>query len=202
MRRIERLVGLVSAGMLAWGAAAALAQEGMPKLTPEQQKACELASTVGDEHKLLDAMVGDWTTTCKFQMTPDSPWMESAGTCSNKWILDGRFVQCEMRGEMMGQPHVGISTVGYDGLKGKYVNTWMDNHCTSITMGEGTYDPSTKTFTFHTEFVDPMNPKAPTKVRYTITVKDKDTHVFEWYQTTDGKEAKSMEITYKRKGAA
>ena len=187
-------------GMLALSTAA-VAQEGLPGLTPEQQAAMEKLCSVGDEHKLLEYMIGEWTTTCKMQMDPKAPPIESTGTSTSKWILDGRFVQSEHRGEFMGKPHVGIATTGYDNAKGKYVGTWMDNSCTGITMSEGTYDPSTKTFTYNTEVFCPIA-NGKVKVRYVITVKDKDTHTFEWFETRDGKETKSMEITYKRKGAA
>jgi hypothetical protein len=174
---------------------------GMPEMTPEQQAAMEKAMTPGPNHKLLEYMVGEWTTKCKMRMDEKAPWMDSDGTCSAKWILDGRFVQSEHKGTMMGQPHVGIATTGYDNMKEKFVGTWMDNCCTALTFSEGSYDPSTKTFTWNTQMECPIE-KGPVKIRYTTRVIDKDNHVFEWYETRGGKESKTMEITYKRKSAA
>jgi hypothetical protein len=174
---------------------------GMPEMTPEQQAAMAKAMTPDANHKLLDPLVGEWTTKCKIRMDEKAPWTESDGTCSSKWILDGRFVQSEHKGEMMGQPHTGIGTTGYDTMKEKFVSTWISNCCTSLTIATGSYNPSTKTFTWNTEMDCPIE-KGPVKVRFTVKVTDKDNHVFEWYETRGGKEAKTMEITYKRKSAA
>jgi len=57
----------------------------------------------------------------------------------------------------------------------------------------------TKTFTVYSARDDMMAPGKKVKVREVIRVLDKDKHVFEWFETRDGKESKTMEITYTRK---
>lgn len=206
---MRRNLWIVTAICTAALGGAAFAQQGDKAQTPEmpaEQKAMMEAMakmcTIGDQHKQLEAFVGEWTTTCKMRFTGEAPWEESAGTCTAKMVLDGRFLHMEHKGTMMGQPHVGISTTGYDTMKGKFVSTWMDNMCTGITMSEGTYDPSTKAYTYHTQMPCPMKEGDTIKVRYVIKMDGKDKFTFEWFETQDGKEVNTMIISYVRKGAA
>ena len=70
----------------------------------------------GEPHKQLASLAGSWTTKTKSWMEPDKPPMETTGTCEDKVLLDGRFLQQECTGEMMGQPYNGIGVHGYDNL--------------------------------------------------------------------------------------
>ena len=92
----------------------------------------------------------------------------------------------------------GKSLSGYDNLKKKYVGTWIENMGTSITFVEGTYAAGTKTFTFSGQYDDPVT-GGKIAFRFTENVAEKDRIVFEWYETREGKETKSMEIVYTRK---
>ena len=58
--------------------------------------------TPGAPHKVLASMVGSWSTKIKSWMEPDKPPMESTGTCEQKMLLGGRFLQQEFTGDMMG----------------------------------------------------------------------------------------------------
>src|SRR5262245_31300742 len=76
-------------------ATAALAQEpptGAPETTPEMKarsEATQRAPASGEPHKVLEYMIGDWTTACKMRWPEKEPWMDCKGTASSKWILDG-----------------------------------------------------------------------------------------------------------------
>ena len=80
-------------------------------------------------------------------MEPSKPPMESTGTAEMKMLLDGRFLQQEFTGDMMGQPFSGIGTDGYDNLRKKYVTTWIDTMGTGIFFMEGTASADGKTIT-------------------------------------------------------
>ena len=189
--------------LLALPAAYVLAQDkGKPAQDPKTEAmmaAYKKAGAVTENHRILDAFTGEWTTTSKMWMDPAAPAMESTGTASAKPIFDGRFVQAEHRGIMMGENYVGIATTGYDNLKQKYVSTYIENGATAITFAEGTYDRGTKTFTFSGQMDDPQG-GAKIPFRFTERLVDKDKIAFEWYETREGKEAKGMELTYTRKG--
>ena len=120
-------------------------------------------------------------------------------------MMDGRFYVLDVSGKMeMPGPDgkkkemtfKGMSLEGYDNVKKKFINTWIDNMGTGIMMSEGSYDPATKTFTYTGE-VEAI-PGMKQKIREVIKVTDKEHHLLEWYEDRGGKEAKTMEIAYTR----
>lgn len=70
----------------------------------------------GEPHKLFASLSGSWKTKTKSWMEPDKPPMESTGSAEMKMLLDGRFLQQEFTGEMMGQPFSGVGIDAYDNL--------------------------------------------------------------------------------------
>jgi hypothetical protein len=155
-------------------------------------------ATPGEPHKQLASMEGSWTTKTKSWMEPNKPPMESNGSCEQKMLLDGRFLQQECTGEMMGQPFTGIGVTGYDNHTKKYVSTWMDSMGTGIYFMEGTASADGKTITQKGRYDDPT--EGPMELRGVTKIVDDNTEVFEMYGTgKDGKEMKMMEITYTRK---
>jgi len=149
-------------------------------------------------HKVLASMAGSWNTKTKFWTEPNKPPMESTGVCQQEMILDGRFLQQEFTGEMMGRAFTGIGITGYDNHTKKYVSTWMDSMGTAILFFEGTARANGKIITQQSRYDDPI--KGPTKWRSVTKIVDDNTHLFEMYETDKrGKEVKMMEITYTRK---
>jgi hypothetical protein len=173
-------------------------EAGGPPDMAERMALYEKLGAVTENHRVLEALVGEWTTTSKMFMDPASPPEESSGTCSSTLLFDGRFVQGNHHGEFMGKPFHGIGTTGYDNAKQKYVGTWMDSMSTGIMTAEGTYDAAKKTFTFTGAMADPMT-GGETSFRYTYNISNRDRIVFEWFETHEGKEMKSMELVYTRK---
>jgi len=154
--------------------------------------------TPGAPHKMLASMAGSWDTKIKSWMEPNKPPMESKGTCEQKMILGGRFLQQEFTGDMMGSTFIGIGVTGYDNHTKKYVSTWMDSMGTAILFFEGTASSDGKTITQESHYDDPI--KGPMKWRSVTKIVNDNTHVFEMYGTAKkGKEEKMMEITYTRK---
>jgi hypothetical protein len=155
-------------------------------------------ATPGAPHKVLASMEGSWNAKTKFWMEPNKPPTESTGTCQQKMILGGRFLQQEFTGDMMESPFTGIGVTGYDNHTRKYVSTWMDSMGTAILVFEGTASADGKTITQESRYDDPI--KGPLKWRSVIKIVDDNTHVFEMYETDKrGKEEKMMEITYARR---
>jgi hypothetical protein len=154
--------------------------------------------TPGGPHKVLAGMAGSWSTKSKCWMEPDTPPMESTGTCEQKMLFDGRYLQQEYAGEMMGNPFSGICVIGYDNHTKKYVSTWIDSMSTGIYFFEGAAGPDGKTITQESHYDDPV--KGPMKWRAVTRIVDDDNLVFAMYGTDKkGKEEKMMEMTYTRK---
>jgi len=155
-------------------------------------------ATPGAPHKLLASMAGRWNTKIKSWMEPGRPPLESTGTCEQKMILGGRYLQQEFTGEMMGSPFTGIGVTGYDNHTQKYVSTWIDSMGTAILFFEGTASADGKTITQECRYNDPV--KGPMKWRSVTQIVDDNTQAFEMYGTDkSGREEKMMEITYTRR---
>jgi hypothetical protein len=163
---------------------------------------------LNENHKVLASLAGNWNYTIKFWMNPGSnaPPQESKGTATTKPIMGGRYFVMDVNGtvEMPGADSKmknlrfkGMGIDGYDNVKKKFVASWIDNLGTGIAFSEGIYDPATKIFTYSTE-LEPV-PGMKSQAREVVKIVDKDHHVFEWYETQDGREKKTMEINYTRK---
>ena len=120
------------------------------------------------------------------------------GTAETRLILGGRFLQEDYSNTFANTPFQGHGLTGYDLLKQKYVNVWVDNLGSWLTLSEGSLDPSGKVLTLTGEMPDPQTGKGrPTK---TVTrIESADRHVFEIYDHVDGKDVKIMEVTYTRR---
>src|SRR5260221_2539195 len=141
----------------------------------------------GENHKLLDGAVGNWTYTVKWWMSPDAPPSESAGTSMGRAVMGGRYVITDHTskmqmpgpdGKMMDMEFKGMAVEGYDNAKKKFVSSWIDNMGTGIMSLEGTYDPATETLTYYAEY-EPM-PGMKTKIREVVTRRDNDHHTLEF----------------------
>jgi hypothetical protein len=155
--------------------------------------------TPGAPHQRLASLAGNWITrTTPLLMDPGSPPMESKGTCKQKMILDGRFLQQEYTGDMMGSPFKGINLLGYDNYTKKYVSIWIDSMSTAIYYFEGTASRNGKTITQVSSYNDPA--RGPLTWRSVSRIVDDNTMLYEMVQTPKGgKEEKMMEMTLTRK---
>jgi hypothetical protein len=152
----------------------------------------------GEPHKLFASLAGSWATTTKEWMEPGKPPTESTGTAEMKMLLDGRFLQQEITGDMMGQPFSGIGINAYDNLRKKYVTTWIDTLATGIFQMEGTASADGKTITLRGSHSEPGGGKMTHRAVWKIV--DSNTQSFDMYGTHQGgKEMKVLEITYARK---
>lgn len=184
------------------------AQPGKPT-AQDMQKMMEEAGKLGPNHALLNGMIGDWNCDCTFWMpgaTGDISETKSKGTATNTWALEKHFVKQDFRGSFAmapgapEMPFTGLGYTGFDNTKQKFVSTWMSTMETGIMNAEGTWDASSKTFTFNAECMDPMTNK-PATITETIKLVDDNTHIFTMSGPgPDGKVAKCLEITYTRKG--
>jgi hypothetical protein len=172
-------------------------QEGQMDTQAAMEIYRKLAQT-GAPHEMLAGMVGSWVTRTRTWMAPDKPPMESTGTCEQKMLLGGRYLQQDYAGDMMGVPFSGIGITGYDNHKQKYVSTWIDSMSTGIFYFEGTAGPDGQSIVQHCRSDDPV--RGPVKWRSVTKIVDDDTHSFEMYLTDKSdKEQKMMEISYSRK---
>ena len=113
-------------------------------------------ATPGAPHKMLANLAGTWITKTRAWMEPDKPPMEGTGTCEQRMLFEGRYLQQEYTGEMTGSPFIGINVLGYDNHTKKYVSTWIDSMSTGIYFFEGTGSADGKTITQESSYDDPV----------------------------------------------
>jgi hypothetical protein len=159
------------------------------------------AGTPGEPHKLFGKLEGSWTTISRSWVAPDRPPVESSGTCEQKMVLEGRYLQQIYTGDMMGKPFTGISLLGYNNHTGKYESVWLDSMSTAIYSFVGTAGADGRTITQTCSYDDPV--RGPATWRTVTKIRDDDTVEFGMFLTPKGgTEEKMMEMTIARKGAA
>jgi hypothetical protein len=154
----------------------------------------------GPEHKLLASLAGTYDAKVKAYFDPSKPPDESAGTMERKMIMGGRFLQERYEGKAAGQQFFGMGIMGYDKQKKKYTSVWIDTMTTSMMQSQGTYDPDTKTFTDHSEDIDPYTGKKM-KSRTVFRIVNEKEQLMEMYRqpAEGGTEVKALEIHYTRR---
>ncbi len=164
----------------------------------EMQKKAEAAGTPGPAHKALDALVGNWKAEVKCWMDPASPPNVSQGTAKTGWILNGRFLEEEFHGEMMGKPFNGRSLLGYDNIKQTFNTVWISDMQTSIFTSEGKGDNGYKVITLEGKSSCAATDRKDVPMKSVFRIVSPDKHTFEMFDVSKGN-AKTMEITYTRK---
>ena len=165
----------------------------------EMMKAWETYMTPTGVHKMIAMSDGEWVGEVSHWMAPGDKPMVSKSRATNKMVMNGRYQVSEFKGEFMGMPFEGMSTLAYDNAQKTFINSWIDNMGTGMMVLKGKWDEKTKSINFSGTCVDPMTGK-DCKVREIFTMVDENTQTMVMYgPTPDGKgEFKTMEITFKR----
>lgn len=161
-------------------------------------KAYEKLATPGDQHRQLSSLAGIWTIKTKEWSEPDKAPVDTTGSAEIKTLLDGRYLQQEVTGQMMGKPFTGIQITAYDNLLKRYVTNWMSTMGTGIFTMEGAQAADGKTITLEGQHAEPGG--GIMKHRAIWTIVDNNTQTFDMYGAHQGgKEWKMLEMTYTRK---
>src|SRR6185436_20187595 len=153
--------------------------------------------TPGSMHQMMATWNGDWKEEVTFWMAPGAEPQKNSATCKNSMIMGGRYQEPKHNSVMNGMPFEGTGTLAYDNAKKVFMSTWIDNMGTGIMYLEGRYDEKTKTIHFSGNSIDPMTGKTM-KVREDFKIIDDNNQSLVMYMTQNGKEFKSMEITFRR----
>ena len=160
----------------------------------EMQKKMEAAGTPGPAHKALDALAGNWKVEAKCWMEQGGSPTVSQGTAKISSILNGRFLEEEFHGEMMGKPFTGRWVIGFDNTKQKFNSVWVDDAHTSMITSEGKGDNGYKVITLEGKADCPATGRKDIPLKQVFRLLSPDKHVCEMFH--DGE--KKMEITYTR----
>ncbi|TWU29274.1 DUF1579 domain-containing protein [Bythopirellula polymerisocia] len=169
--------------------------------TMEDMQAVMMASTPGKMHERLAQDIGTWDCETTMWMAPNTEPMKSGGTATYSPLMDGRFIKCDMEGEMPGMgPYHGMGICGYDNVSQEFICNWMDNHGTGIMNGVGELSDDGKTLTWEFTYNCPIT-KKPVVMREVETVTGPDTKTFDMFgaDPKSGEEFKMMHIDFTRK---
>ncbi len=188
---------------LVLGVAAALAttedseQQEMSAEHKAMMEAWEKAAKPGPQHRWLAGKVGKWNFAGKFWMDPAKPPTESIGTVERELMLGGRVLAEKVSSTYMDKPFEGYGLTGYDNVSKEFWGTWNDDMGTGIMLSTGQCDDQ-GACTHSGSYMDAMT-NAKKAVRMTSRDEGPDREVHEFFEKSpDGKEFKSMELTYTR----
>jgi hypothetical protein len=172
------------AGVPAGAPAAAQDQAGADAIPPGMQARID-AGTPGPHHRVLDELIGTWDVEFTARGGPDAPPVESRGTITRRWVLDGRFVEERLEAEGPAGTFGGLGHVGFNNLDGLYELAWMDTTSTAITFETGTYHPDTKLLHMRRSQRDPVSGRVINGWSK-LDLNDPDRHLYTAYATTAG----------------
>jgi len=188
--------------LLLSGIAGAKAQDKKQPSNAEMQDVMKKwmeAATPNEHHKALDGMVGKWNMETTTWMDPGAPPMKTKGTAEISWMIDGRFLKQDAKGEFMGGPFIGFGLTGYDNNKKCYTMLWIDNTTTAMSAAEGNFNESGKIMTMYGKMDEPTTGEHDKNVKYVLKIIDKDSFLFEVHDLSlDEPHTKTMEIAYTR----
>ena len=114
---------------------------------PDAQSTVEPRSQPGLGQKFLERMAGEWTVTKTFYARTGKAFTVSPGTCTQRMIHGGRFLQSDFvfrpSAGREGEPDTtGTGLIGYDATSKAFTSIWIDSRSTrfSIRQGEGDFD--------------------------------------------------------------
>lgn len=94
----------------------------------------------GPEHAFLGLLVGEWDVESRFTMmganAPAQP-----GKAVTRWKIEGRVIESEYEGQLMGMPLEQFSIMGYDRMKQSFVWTGCNSSDTAMNHAEGDMTP-------------------------------------------------------------
>lgn len=155
----------------------------------------------GAAHERLKELLGSYDTTMRMWMGgPGSKAMETKGTAETTWFVDGRWLQTKWTGEMMGQKTTGLSILGYDNFKERFVYTTVDSFQTCMNSASGLFDQSGDHLILWGTIDEPGTPEQDKQVKYVYRGFGQDKCTFEVHDMMIGEtNTKVIEIEFARR---
>jgi hypothetical protein len=141
----------------------------------------ENSSPRSPQLEALEPLVGTFRTRLRFRGGPEQPWGESTGTCTNRWIEDGRFLESHARGPS-GEKQEGTSRTGYDSARGEFVLFTLDSPDVVVTpIRRGTADATGSVITYPAEKTEPYFLPWTRIARIVQSIAEPNAHAHQWY---------------------
>ena len=118
------------------------------------------ASRPGDDHALLNPLVGEWKVRMQYRVRPDANPEMAMGKAEFQWILGQRFLEQIFEGKGAAGALEGRGLIGYDNLMNHYVGTWIDSMNSGMTWSTGKAHPQERVIHFDAAKTDPLTAEA------------------------------------------
>jgi uncharacterized protein DUF1579 len=166
---------------------------------PAVAAALENAMTPGAGQQKLGFLVGTFDAKIRTWVRASDPPTEDNGVMIGTWVLDGRYAQMMLAGNVAGEPYSGIGYAGYNNTTKQYMTTFMDSAGTGMEWYTGGFDASGKRATLKGTVANAVTGKSsPVEIR--LTLDDAGNHVMElWGEGLGTTMYKMMEISYTRR---
>ncbi|MFN8547129.1 MAG: DUF1579 family protein [Candidatus Eisenbacteria bacterium] len=156
----------------------------------------------GKWHRRLDYFLGKWDTSTSTWMggTGSSEAMRSKGTAEFRWLVDGRWLWMEGKGDWMGQQMTNYGITGYDNFRHRYVSVFVDNLSTAMNSASGLLSQSGNEMIEYGTIDEPMNGEVGKNVKYITRITDDDHFAYEIHDLGIGEaNTKVIQIDYTRR---
>jgi hypothetical protein len=184
---------------LAFAVVAALFPAQDPKEMQEAMEKMKKWTAPGKHHETLKKFLGSWATETKFFMGGQASPAEK-GSTEVDWLMEGRWIRFEAKGNLMGKPVRSFTIMGYDNFKMSYVATTVGTWDTAMNRVEGDLDQHGKNLIAYgtiDEYLDGQHDKA-VKLLWRFESDDKIT--WEIHDLAIGeKDTKVIEVVHTRK---
>lgn len=153
--------------------------------------------TPGPMHEMMAKHAGTWKMVSKMWMEPNSEPQVSEGTVDAEMILGGRYLKMIAKFPFMGMQTEGWMLQAYDNGKKEFINIWLDNMGTGVSVSIGKFDEASKSIVYNGKMYEPVSGK-DTEYKSISRMISENEMIFEMFSNYDGKEYKMMEINYTR----
>ena len=112
-----------------------------PARPADPQSSYEPKSAPGAGQALLARMAGDWEVEKTFYPREGGVPAKARGTCQQRMIHGGRFLQSDFTFENSDGASTGTGVIGFDPQTGRFTSFWVDSRSTrtSIRQSEGVF---------------------------------------------------------------
>jgi hypothetical protein len=172
------------------------------KLSKKEMEAYTELAKPGEEHKLLESLVGTWNQELKIWPEPGKDPMVASGIAEGKMILGGRFLTTTSTSGEGDMKTEGLYILGFDRRHKEFIMVGFDTWGTYYVTARGTYDKSTKSITMYGEDENPImgvTQKFDMIIRILSPDKNVWEVVFKDFRTPGEKEFKMVEVIQTRK---
>ena len=198
---LHGLAGAAAALTLVMTLGAANQDEKAPSADPMAEMMAKMAqyTGVGENHKFLERMIGTWDTETSFTMPGAGASPPEKGVTEVSWLIDGRWLQSEGSGTMMGMPMKTFSIMGYDNFKHSYRVTMVNSIDTAMLVSEGDLTQKKDVLITYGTLDEYLTGEHDKMVKYVWRFLDDDHLVMEVHDLPIGEQhTKVLEITYSR----